>query len=299
MRPIFDFNDSQKAEAEETMRRKWNKFRNSLATGKFRFDQLQLAKKETFLKGLNDMFQDNDVKEFFTISLKEMISSGTQFCRGAKLKCREEVSYNRFIPQKELINEDNRFSPKGYEWLYLAMQNNMTLTSDTYEPMEKCCISECQIKVEDRVGLCHFELNNGVSNKTVVNLTIGEEYTFDTINNNLGSFAQRNKQKGVSDFLLLGKNIDSNIQQLLFEYEKWAALTYSKMMSEQLFVPLETDDKELTFAPFQCLAQYFISQGFCGIIYKSTVCCGMKNIVLFDKLYAKPTGTIKDNIYIE
>lgn len=237
MRPIFDFNDSQKP--EETMRRTWDEFRNSLATGKFRFDQLQLAKKETFLKVFDDMFQDNDIKVFFTIYFSEMISSGTQFCRGAKLKGKEEVTYNRFIPQKEHIYEDNRFSPKGYEWLYLAMQNKMALSSDTYEPMEKCCISECRIKEGERVGLCNFELNNDVSNKIVVNLTIGQEYTFDTINNNLERFSQRYKQKGVSDFLLLGKKIDSNRQQFIFEFKKWIALTYSKMMSEQLFVPLE------------------------------------------------------------
>lgn len=40
--------------------------------------------------------------------------------RGAKLKALETVSYDRFMPKAEFINEDNRFSPVGVEWLYLA-----------------------------------------------------------------------------------------------------------------------------------------------------------------------------------
>ena len=79
----------------------------------------------------------------------------------------------------------------------------------------------------------------------------------------------------------------------------WSLSTYLKLLSEQIFffffLPLEdTDDKELLYAPFQCVAQYFLSKGYAGIKYKSTVCTGPKDIVLFDKTMATPVGTIKD-----
>ena len=48
--------------------------------------------------------------------------------------------------------------------------------------------------------------------------------------------------------------------------------------------------------PFQCMAKYFLNKGYVGIKYKSTVCTGAKDIVLFDKTMATPVGTIQDFI---
>ena len=63
-------------------------------------------------------------------------------------------------------------------------------------------------------------------------------------------------------------------------------------MSEQIFVPLaDTEDKNIIYAPFQSMAQYYISLGYSGIMYGSTVCNVGKNIVLFDKNIASPTGS--------
>ena len=42
------------------------------------------------------------------------------------------------------------------------------------------------------------------------------------------------------------------------------------------------------------MAQYYISLGYSGIVYGSTVCPAGKNIVLFDKYMACPVGTIED-----
>ena len=47
-------------------------------------------------------------------------------------------------------------------------------------------------------------------------------------------------------------------------------------------------------APFQTMAQYYISLGYAGIIYGSTVSKTGKNIVLFDKTTAHPVGAIED-----
>ena len=58
----------------------------------------------------------------------------------------------------------------------------------------------------------------------------------------------------------------------------------------------DADDKSLMYAPFQCMAQYFLNKGYVGIKYKSTVCTGAKDIVLFDKTMATPVGPIQDFI---
>lgn len=63
----------------------------------------------------------------------------------------------------------------------------------------------------------------------------------------------------------------------------------------QIFEPLdEKDNKSLMYAPFQTMAQYYISLGYAGIIYGSTVSKTGKNIVLFDKTTAHPVGAIED-----
>ena len=59
--------------------------------------------------------------------------------------------------------------------------------------------------------------------------------------------------------------------------------TYCKILSEEIFVHLDTEDKNLAYSPFQTLATYFLGLGYSGIIYKNTVQNGGKNIVLFDK----------------
>jgi hypothetical protein len=65
-------------------------------------------------------------------------------------------------------------------------------------------------------------------------------------------------------------------------------------MSEQIFIPVSSDNKKIMYAPFQCIAQYFISKGYDGIIYSSTVYNKANNLVLFDRSMATPTGRVKD-----
>ena len=59
------------------------------------------------------------------------------------------------------------------------------------------------------------------------------------------------------------------------------------------FLPITTEDRALTYVPFQCMAQYFLSKGYSGIVYSSTVFPEGKNVVLFDKEAAHPFGIIK------
>ena len=90
---------------------------------------------------------------------------------------------------------------------------------------------------------------------------------------------------------------ENEINEMKVEISFWALHTYLKLLSEQIFTPLaDADDKSLMYAPFQCMAKYFLNKGYVGIKYKSTVCTGAKDIVLFDKTMATPVGTIQDFI---
>ena len=80
---------------------------------------------------------------------------------------------------------------------------------------------------------------------------------------------------------------------------KWSIYTYARLLSEQIFLPITTEDKELMYAPFHCLAQYFLSFGYVGIMYSSTVFPDSKNIVLFDKYTAELYGHIESFIVPE
>lgn len=64
-------------------------------------------------------------------------------------------------------------------------------------------------------------------------------------------------------------------------------------MSIPAMLPITTEDKNLMYAPFQCIAQYFLSKGYGGIVYSSTVFPEGKNVVLFDKIAAHPYGAIR------
>ncbi|EOS39387.1 hypothetical protein C808_01808 [Lachnospiraceae bacterium M18-1] len=268
---ILDFTGKDKC--EKTIRQTWHSFTISLANKKYKYNEVSKALSDTFLYVFDELFQDTSMRVLLSTTLSDLSDKNTELCRGAKLKPLEKVNYDRFIPKSEFINEDNRFSPKGVEWLYLAIGNPISAIPN----IENCCIQECRVEDNDRVGLCHFAISNKHLDKKIVDLTISDEVSFDKLNIN---FATNLKQ--------------SNLE---YETKKWITFTYAKLMSENIFLPLETDDKELIYAPFQCLAQYFISKGYSGIIYKSTVCNGGKNIVLFDKLLASPTGKIKDFIF--
>jgi len=91
--------------------------------------------------------------------------------------------------------------------------------------------------------------------------------------------------------------MNTNKQEFVDMFTRWSVYTYTKLLSEQIFVPLDAvDNKAITYAPFQTIAQYYISLGYSGIIYGSTVCPVGKNIVLFDKYMAHPIGEIEDYI---
>ena len=68
----------------------------------------------------DDLFNKNAGIEYNTVLISEI----EKYCvgRGTILGETEPTpNGNRFIPNSQYIKDDNRFSPKGVEWLYLAL----------------------------------------------------------------------------------------------------------------------------------------------------------------------------------
>lgn len=266
---------------EEIIRKNWSDFRAALANREFSFDEVEKAKSYTFLKTYDDLFYQNSGIKHKTIRVKDL--EGLLVGRGTILSEKEVPDYGRFIPKSEFIKKDNRFSPSGVEWLYLALGNE----ADIHE----CAQAECRAKKGDRFGFCHFSFLENSLDLKLVDLTVVNNISYDDLR--LDSFFEGYTKKQLHD----GKkfvNIRVEMKEII---TKWGAYLYTKLLSEQIFKPLsDKDDKELMYAPFQTMSQYYISLGYSGIIYGSTVSNLGRNIVLFDKNVAHPIGIIEDYI---
>lgn len=285
---LFDFGNIKKSEA--IIRYTWNEFRAALANKTFKYDEVDSALTTTFLKVFDDLFTNCCVR--LECSLNYFQTDG-YLVRGTKLKPLETVSYDRFLPKKEFINQDNRFSPVGVEWLYLAWANDKNLA-------EKCTIKECHASTGNRFGICSFEINSANKDKEIVDLTLADKMTYEDINTQLENSGKAYLSRCYERSMKEGRVVtltENEINEMKTEISFWVLHTYLKLLSEQIFTPLtDADDKSLMYAPFQCMAQYFLDKGYVGIKYESTVCTGAQDIVLFDKTLATPVGTIQDFI---
>lgn len=288
---FFVFDDQQLEHSEEIMKKTWSEFREALANKEFEYTDTDKASKVTFLKQFDSWFQGVGKGELVT-TLSEFFC-GKFVGRGTIIKPHESQntpSHDRFMPVSKFITEDNRFSPAGVEWLYLAV-------GDTQEIIQECAEKECRVKSGDRFAFCNFQVNEDYHNIKIVNLSIADDFSYENIKEGLYALEQREYAKGIKyaqkhgiwAYKLHYKNLQAEK-----EIAKWALYTYAKIMSNNLFVPIKTQDKKIEYAPFQTLAIYFIRAGFDGIIYSSTVCPNAKNIVLFDKKYAVPFGNVSD-----
>lgn len=285
MGQIFDFSDIEKS--EKSIRKTWCQFRDCLAQGLFTYEEIDRAKEQTFLKTYDDLFRQHSGIEHKTITIRDL--KDQIIGRGTKLKDDERPNYDRFMPKKEYIKEDNRFSPPGVEWLYLAIGKE--------DDIHRCAAAECRTITGDRFGFCHFQFSSKFYDSKLVDLTIADDISYTDLNHSLEKYGQALVKKGIKLAKVLGHVPRMPINRAEFEKEfaKWSAYTHTKLLSEQIFVPLDVaDNKAVTYAPFQTMAQYYISLGYSGVVYGSTVFPDGKNIVLFDKQMAHPVGDIED-----
>ena len=278
-----------RANAEEKMRETWNEFRFDLATGAFSYKDCDTAKnKAVFLKQFDDLF--SNCHHLFEKSLETVSLSSTTLMRAGKLKDEDPFpTYSRFVPSRKYITSHNRFSPPGTEWLYIAMGDS--------DNAEKCALKECRASKGDRFGLCQFKINEEYSKRELVDLTIACDSSYDELNNHLEGMEheirKREVKRIINGIVQCGCFPKPNIDDYMNQFRIWFAYTYVRMLSEQIFVPVDTVDKERCYAPFQCVAQYFLNFGYEGIVYSSTVLPSGKNVVLFDRDAAVPVGKIK------
>lgn len=293
--------DKSLKKSEQTMRNTWADFREAIARKDFEFDDTDSALKVVFLKQFNDWFQGiakQEMSKSFSACFKNKLAG-----RGTVIKPCESSdtpNYDRFMPKAEFIKGDNRFSPAGVEWLYLAIGTSEKI-------IKECAEKECRAKAGERFGFCEFKLAEDARDLKLVDLTIANNMTYDKINNELRKVYEDAHKKAMKLVNKYGNSLYGHYKynELLNNEEakpdiaKWILFMYAKMLSENIFVPIENDDKKIIYAPFQTLAMYFIKEGFNGIVYSSTVCPTAKNVVLFDKKYAMPYGKVADYIISE
>jgi RES domain. len=303
----YKFDRIDKLKVIVTAKGNWESLCKDIKEEKFAPYNVDLALSNIFLKTFNELF--DKCEELVKLTKKmEIVCSEYRIMRGTKISIDEyndTVTYGRLLPQKEYIKEDNRFSPRGVEWLYLAISNDLSQAKE-------CCIKECRAKKSDKFALASFEISNQHYNNKIVDLTVGVEYDYTELENRLKNATLKNSEKvewqawsGITQKekqmrkskqeKYRKKRISKVIRRNSPDTEKYVMeffiLVYCKLISENIFEPIETDKQE-KYAPFHCLAQYFIRKGYGGIIYSSTVYKGGKNLVLFDKKYATPFGDI-------
>lgn len=144
--------------------------------------------------------------------------------------------------------------------------------------------------------MINFALEKAYGDIKIVDLTIADDKSYEQLNHMLESYGNAQVKKGVKIAKILGRVPQYSVNKTEFKriFTEWAVYTYSKLLSEQIFEPIDDSaDKGIMYAPFQTMAQYYRSLGYSGIIYGSTVSEVGRNIVLFDKEIAKPCGSIE------
>ena len=293
MEQLFNFSDISKS--EDAICSTWDLLRSDLANKSFKYNELDKALTRSFMKSFDAIF--SECHYLFDFRLKDVFNMDTHVLRAARIETEDPIpAYSRFIPDKEYITDHNRFSPPGVEWLYLAFDKEFGLVN-----AETCALRECRAHKGECFAICDFVMNEEYKNDTIVDLTIASDEAFAEINAELEKAGQAIVQRefvlGIIKALLGGfSKEDISTDDIYPHIKKWVAFTYAKLLANQIFIPITTEDREIMYAPFQCMAYYFLSKGYSGIIYSSTVYPNGKNIVMFDKNSFEPCGTVRRKI---
>lgn len=277
---FFDFSDFKKA--QKAIVKTWQEFRAQLAEGQFGYKDIEAAKqKSTYLRVLENLLVEANGLSYFSEIIANHNNYAIELIRGTILGANETPTFSRFIPNEQYISKHNRFSPPRVEWLYIALGNKSQTEENNLTIAKNCSIKECGCKPGDRYGAYRFAFDSKYNDLKIVNLTIAAERSYAELNSELEKSIQGLRKKT----FLTSQARKQEIERFML---KWSTYTYAKLLSEEIFIPIQCDNKEYEYTPFQTVAQYFITLGFSGIIYSSAVYPKGKNIVLFDKNYAKP-----------
>ena len=261
--------------AHKAIKAKWELLRKDLQVGKYTFDDESEATNSKFLSEFDSLFTTDGGEEYFSKTLSDVYNNA-YLIRGTILGETDPTpNGNRFIPNSQYIKDDNRFSPKGVEWLYLALGYPKTQNGKA----RKCSEKECRVLSGYRFALCEFETTE--HDGKIVDLTVGEKWSPEKQHQDIRRLIKSQRKK--NPFI-----VETEILEQHPICKRIIVAAYANIISSELFVPLDSDNKSLIYAPFHCIAHYFQSLGYCGIIYKSTVYDKGKNLVLFNKNLAIP-----------
>lgn len=262
--------------AHKAIKAKWELLRDDLCLGRFRFDDICEAKKSKFLSEFDRLFTIEGGQVYFSKTLISIFNDA-YVVRGAVLHESDTIpTSSRFIPNSAYIKDDNRFSPKGVEWLYLAL--GFPKNKNGKEKAKFCSEKECRAKKGNVFALCDFIAAD--KDVKIVDLTMGEKWNPHRQQHEIRRLVKSTQRRNA----LLKTDVLENDQVC----QKNIAAAYANILASELFTPLDSDDKSIAYAPFHCIANYFRSLGYSGIIYQSTVYNKGKNLVLFDKNLAAP-----------
>lgn len=235
---------------QEAITKTWMELKDELNSGHMGIDCLNAIPNIPFLGVLDKALSYEFIRERVTVNIYDY-SKSKKFYRAVIIKQNEIVDIPRFIPNADFMSTGNRFSPKGVEWLYMGFDRN-----ESYA--KRCCFEEVRANKTSKVKYCEFT-SAFEKNDLFVDLTISDRKSIDDICHVSGR-----------------KSHEKYGQIFVIEL-------YMKLLSEEIFKPIDTLNKDLEYAPFQLMGNYFKSLGYKGIIYKSTVSNYGKNIVIFDK----------------
>lgn len=283
-----EFDDSGWFADQRTMTSTWEDFRDALAAGEFQANEIDKALQCTFLKVFDDFFSifGSELEKTLT-----NVAASKKVGRGTNLKLGENLTADRFIPNSRFITRGNRFSPAGVEWLYLSCAENL-------DNAKMCSIKECRAPTGGRFGFCQFQLIPNTTEK-VIDLTVADRYKYNELNSNIKRYIKVTGKNIANQLRIKYGTVNNPMEENMAQVKRWTLYTYAKLMSSSLFVPISNSaDSDKMYAPFQCVAQYFLQKGYVGIIYTSTVYRDAKDLVLFDKSLARPVAPYED-FYIQ
>ena len=218
-------------------------------------------------------------------------------------------NYERMIPKEEYVKNKNRWNPEGVAFMYLGFDEEIKQYDEVINFIEKTCFEELRLKKGEYVSICEFkpvksegkiinlcyedisyeeierkseEFMNMITKVEINELLTNKKYHEEIIN----SMKKEEVIKKIIEKEFKKKQVRSIIGK---ETEIYLANLIMKSIDEAVFLPVDIkEDPELkAYVPFHYLANYLISKGYSGILYRSTrmnkIGLKGKNLVLFNK----------------
>ena len=218
-------------------------------------------------------------------------------------------NYERMIPKEEYVKNKNRWNPEGVAFMYLGLDEEVKQYDEVINFIEKTCFEELRLKKDEYVSICKFKPVK--SEGKIINLCY-EDISYDEIDRKSEEFMNVITKVEINEILtnkkyheeiinsmkkeeVIKKIIEKEINEkqirsiIRKETEIYLANLIMKSIDEAVFLPVDTEeDPELkAYVPFHYLANYLISKGYSGILYRSTrmnkIGLKGKNLVLFNK----------------